>query len=96
MLSKKIKAIIQVFRRGSEVEGLSRCPLRSASGIFDGGGYSAFEPRSPRGRWRGCLRVCWRKPLTVDGRRWKSHGLRSVVHRLLCGRGSAVNAQGLE
>jgi hypothetical protein len=37
MLSKKIKAIIQIFRRGSEVEGLSRCPLRSASGIFDGG-----------------------------------------------------------
>ena len=30
---------------------------------FVRGRISAFEPRSRRGRWMGCLRVCWHNPL---------------------------------
>ncbi len=36
-----------------------------------------------------CLKACYRRALTVDGRRWKSHGQQSVVHGLLCGHGGA-------
>ena len=69
-----------------EVSSHSRSP-QSGLGDFVRGRSRRLSFASPRGRWRGCLRGCWRNHLTVpkgddmDGRRWTTEKPRSTVCR---------------